>query len=578
MSHTIRTFWMTAIGVVCFVVPASASAATMFLVPQQSVVGPKDTVIVDVRIDSAGTGFNAAQATLHFPKNLLLAGEAETKGSAFSFWLEQPSVSNDRGTVSFIGGAPYGVSGSSIQVLRLVFTPRGTGSGIISIVDAAVTSSDGSGANILATTTDTTITVSPTRVSPPAVTTITTVATSTTVARTPVAGTAVPSAPAIRVPLYPEDGTAWYNTISKFSVSWALAPDVSGVSTAVNRESVFTPPAESEGLFDNETFDALSDGVWYVHVRFQNNLGWGKALHRRIAIDTVPPAGFKVAQVSEKDPTTPKATLEFRASDALSGIRGYQVSIDGTSLPTVSAAGFTGAFTTPLLAPGEHAVSVQATDLAGNSVISTSTVRIEPIPSPIITSATEHLYVGDNRGLMLYGSAPAQGTLLFSILKDGVVTETGSAVAGSDGNWIFTSEHSLPAGTFVVQVRNQDARGALSDVVVSPQILVEEKPVIQFGIFRLNMEGAIILLLVILFGGVAGGWWLYRKRQELLFMRLISTEADMAKVFTMIRTDLAQLRAPSGTDADRALTISRLDENIEKMQEYLRHEMQNINK
>jgi hypothetical protein len=379
------------------------------------------------------------------------------------------------------------------------------------------------------------------------------------------------------VPLYP-DSTVWYSTVSPFTVNWTLAPDVSGVNTAINRQSNTALPQESKGLFDSESFNALTDGVWYAHVRFENNLGWGQTLHRRIALDTVPPANFRVAQVGESDPTTPTATLTFNTSDALSGLAGYRVRINGTDLPMLPAAKFTGTFTTPLLEPGDHAVVVQALDLAGNSVISTSTVRIAPIDAPVITFAPTQLYVGDNRGLTLQGTAQSKGTLLFSIFKDKAILENGSVVAGADGNWTFTSKQVLPTGTFLVHVRSVDARGAKSIAVLSSPIVVAEKPVIQFGIFSLNMQEAVVLLLVILFGGIAGGWWLYRARQDVLFMRLLSTEADMDKVFTMIRADVAKLRAPNSTKADTELAINRLDANIEKMEEYLRHEMQNINK
>lgn len=182
MTHTIKSFIISALIVVTFGATHSFSA-TMFLVPDKKTVGLQDKVIVNVLVDSAGIGFNTAQATIRFPKNLFTVKETDAANSAFSFWLEKPTISNDQGVITFLGGAPYGVSGKSIKILSLEFTPKGVGSGAISIVDAAITSSDGSGANIISSTTDTSISVTETKtgVIPPSGEILTTSTTSVTV-------------------------------------------------------------------------------------------------------------------------------------------------------------------------------------------------------------------------------------------------------------------------------------------------------------------------------------------------------------------------------------------------------------
>jgi len=561
--------------------PSSVFAANMFLVPQQSVVGTSEKIVVDVRIDSAGAGFNAAQATIRFPKDLLTAQVPDTKDSSFGFWLEQPTSSNEQGVVSFTGGAPYGVSGSSIQVLRLMFTPKGIGTANISIVDGAITSSDGTGTNILSTTTDTSVIVSPTRVSSKAtssVSAVSTIATSTlTALHVPILSSGLPTTPNIRVPLYP-DSTAWYSHVSPFSVSWSLPSDVSGVNTAINRQSKTILPEVSKGIFDSESFDALTDGVWYMHVRFENNMGWGTTLHRRISVDTVPPLNFDVSSIGSKDLTTPTTTLQFKTSDALSGLQQYVVGIDGVDQSTVPATDFSGSFVTPVLLPGVHNIQVRAVDFAGNSVIGNTTFGVEPITSPVITFTSDQIYAGDNRGLTIKGNARQTDTVLFTVMYNGSVFERGTSVADDKGNWSFTSSQTLPAGTFVVHVQSRDGRGAVSEDVVSQKVAVIEKPVVQLGMFSLGITGATFLAIFMLLGGASAGWWLYRKRQGILFIRLSSAEADMAKIFTMMRADLEKLHRSSDLTGGNKLITEHLRENIDKFEKYLRTEIQRVNK
>jgi hypothetical protein len=546
----------------------------MILVPEQKIVSPQQKIIVNILVDSAGRGFNVAQATIRFPKNLMLASEPDKTDSAFSFWLEQPTASNEQGVISFIGGTPYGVSGGSIQILRLEFTPKGVGDGLISIVDAAITASDGSGANIMSTTTDTVITVSANK------TVTTNVATSSTAVSVPVpvVSSGLPSLPRVNLPLYP-DSTLWYNSISPFTVSWTLPSDVSGVNTAINRQQNFIPNEESKGLFNNEKFNPLTDGIWYLHIRFKNNIGWGPTLHRRIAIDTVPPVGFVPKQIDIKDKSLPRATFQFKATDALSGLKGYMFQIDGVEKELISAINFTGKATTPVLTPGEHNIQVGAVDLAGNTVISTSTiVKIEPISPPTITYISDRIYTSDNIKLTLKGLATPGNIIQFKLLHGKMTMEQGTTTVNSKGEWTYISKDPLPAGTFIVHIRSEDSKGALSEEVLSSAFTVEDKPVVQLGSFHLDFKGTVTVLLTIIVAGISGGWWLYRKREEKLFMRLLNTENDMMKVFSMINADLEKTNSKNMTESDIKLINKRLNENIKKMENYLKSEIQQINK
>ena len=257
-------------------------------VPATGEYGVGKEISIDFKIDSDGVGLNAAQATIRFPKDTLTVKSIDKTGSTFNFWLEEPAFSNEDGVITFVGGTPYGVSGASLQVVHIVFTSKGSGSAPITITDAAVTASDGNGTNILSKTNGAVFTISPTATAPAII-----VPAPKQITREVAPASGLPEKPTLTIPLYPDPAT-WYNLSNIFAVNFALPRNISEISTAINKQPNFTPTEESEGLFDSKTFAALSDGIWYLHVRFQNGIGWGATTHYRIAVDTHPPLPFAV--------------------------------------------------------------------------------------------------------------------------------------------------------------------------------------------------------------------------------------------------------------------------------------------
>ena len=151
----------------------------------------------------------------------------------------------------------------------------------------------------------------------------------------------MPVKPALNIQLYPDE-TRWYNLTSVFNVAWELPLDVTGVTTALNNQPNYVPPKKSEGLFENKAFPSLADGVQYLHVHFQNNVGWGPAAHYRLAVDTQPPLPFDISAIEGESSDSPTPTLQFGTNDALSGLKEYQIRIGDGELIKVSAADYTG--------------------------------------------------------------------------------------------------------------------------------------------------------------------------------------------------------------------------------------------
>ena len=359
-----------------------ANAATLFLTSdvQQAAVG--DTVNVNVRIAS-DQSVNAAQGTLYYPKDIFDVAAVSHTSSIFDIWLAPPTVNTTTGEIAFLGGSTNSFSGASLPVFTITFRARGTGKGDVGFKSAAVTAGDGTGANVLTSsailsfaiggssgvgssnataTQPVTVAVPKTPVPPPKqIVRIAAPATPTTTA---------PAAPILSVGLYP-DPSGWYNAIGNFLVQWPLPADVTNVATALNQDPQFQPTV-SEGLFDNKTFGAVTEGVWYLHVRFKNSVGWGSAAHYRIAIDTTPPFSFTAKSVEGPMTEISAPDLAFSTKDQPSGVAFYRILADGNAVGTTTDT----SFTLPSLSFAAHNIVVQAVDYANNTTESRLSITV----------------------------------------------------------------------------------------------------------------------------------------------------------------------------------------------------------
>lgn len=583
MKHQFKT--IIAIAVVVFVlgVSSSANAATLSLMPASSEIGVGEKMTIELRIDSEGVSFNAAQAVVRFPKDTLEVTALDKTESAFNFWLEEPQFSNTEGVISFTGGTPYGVSGGAVGILKIEFSAKGIGTSTLSITEAAISAADGSGTNILSKINDAVFAVVPQRVIPKVPEPQQKIPEPEQIVREAVPAQKLPAAPVLKIPLYPEQDR-WYSLVAPFMVSWDLPLDISGVNTVLNKYPNAVPAQVSEGLFDNKTFAALEDGTWYLHVRFRNNVGWGATAHYKIAVDTQPPLGFEISVIEGEKTDNPAPTLEFQTSDALSGLKEYQIRVGDDDLILIPVNDFTGSFKSPLQGPGIKRIIVKAVDLAENGVENSLDVEIIPIASPTITFLTQELFSGEEQGLIVKGAALPDTNVLLTlqkVLKRGGREIVTKATTQSDekGNWDFTFENQfLKNGQYIVLVQSQDDRGALSLTVESQEMRVKSKPVIQIGRFQLGTGGLLVFLLIIIAGGFGGGAWFNKKRQEKLALRVLMAKTDLAKVFKLIQDDIEKLHQAIGTPttADDEFRMKRLQENVKKMEGYLKKEIERL--
>lgn len=574
LKKTLRAF---SVILFLFAFSSSASAATLSVSLTADTFAIGDSFDAKILIDSQGAGINAAQTTLRFPTNILQVVAIKKTDSVFSFWLTEPTFSNADGTVTFVAGSASGFVGPSLNALTVTFKAKGTGTGDLVFNSSVITISDGSGANVLSDTKVSKVTVSTQGTVTP--TTPTAVPPPTQITRPAVPAENLPARPALVVPLYP-DPAKWYNLSSIFLASWTLPADVADVATAVDKDPA-SRPTVSEGLFDNKVFTPLDNGVWYLHVRFKNSVGWGTTAHYRLAIDTTPPVPFEV-KISEGSPTdAPAPTLNYPSADQLSGLGNYSIRVDNGDLISVGES----MYILPLLAPGKHMVRVDAQDQAGNITEDLISLEILPIEGPRITSVNKDVFIGEG-GININGSSLPSIAIILNI-RDEKNNPVYSATisADGDGNWVAKLDQPLKKGNYFVEVIAQDARGALSLPVRSDLINVRSKPLVVLLGIEITAVDLVFLLLFILVGAYFLGWRISRRDIKRRDQRILISQRDVAATRNVIKTDIDKAISAwrDGKVEEREVNeieylLKRVEGNLDKLEKYIIKGVKEINK
>lgn len=579
--------FLAAAGFSLFLFGHNALAAKFYVLPQTGNYGIGATFSVDIKIDSEGDGVNAAQAAISFNKDVLNIESVDKTNSVFSFWAEEPVYSNADGNLTFIGGTINGVSGATLQVLKIRFKSKIAGEGTVAFDDGAITIDDGTGANILTEMTGGNFRISLTGIVPEAPPEAPGVPPQiplpgepipppVLIEREPAPAEGIPGAPAVNVSIYP-DPNKWYNTITPFLATWTLPEDITDVATAINTNPNYKP-SKSEKLFDAKIFDVLPEGVSYLHVRFKNKLGWGETAHYRLAIDTTPPIAFTIESSDGLKTDNPAPLLAFETSDGLSGLDYYSIKIGGAEAFDSK----TGKIKMPLQSPGVRRIIVRAVDVAGNSVSNSIEMETLPIESPAIAFAAEKTYFGVEGGLIVKGTAlPDIDILLFLDKSIGGLAAQGTARSDMDGNWDFVFDEPLAVGKYVLSAQARDHRGALSlSVKHGKEVEVQTPPIIKIGAIEIGAGGSALILLLILIAGFGAGYWYFTERQARLSRKVALTARDAAQLQKLIDDDIEKLlkRFEEINAAEQKFIINRIAENIKKIEKYIVKEIEEINK
>ena len=352
-----RIFSILSILIFLFLAPITvrAAGASLYLSPGSGSFLVGSTFDVSVFVNTGGENVNAIKVDMRFdPAKIQVA--SPTAGKSFvKVWVSQPSYSNTKGEISFIGGIPSpGINTTAGLVSTVTFRAVAPGKTTISFANSSrVLRNDSEGTDILTSMGRSVYNF----LIPP------------------------PEGPKIFSSTHP-DKNKWYKNNSP-TFSWEKEKGVTGFSYSFDQDPAGVPDNKSEGNYTSISYSGVEDGIWYFHIKAKKGNVWGGVSHYSVQIDATPPAAFtpKVepsARTIEKQPL-----IYFVTTDALSGMDYYQIKyIDITSEMEKKETGFFVEASSPYrlssLEPGKYLVVVRAVDTAGNYREGTVKLRIFP--------------------------------------------------------------------------------------------------------------------------------------------------------------------------------------------------------
>lgn len=141
-------FILVAACIAC--IPASASAATVFLESSRSNISVGDTVIVSVKVNAEGTTINTVDGSVAVTSGGTSVGvqEFSLANSAFGLWPRTPSLSKDGQAISFAGGVPGGFNIEGATIFKIIFQAQKEGVVNIAPQNISAYANDGKGTKV----------------------------------------------------------------------------------------------------------------------------------------------------------------------------------------------------------------------------------------------------------------------------------------------------------------------------------------------------------------------------------------------------------------------------------------------
>lgn len=548
---------------------ARAQKASLYFVPSSGTYTVGSTFLIQVKVNSGGVAINAADGTIIFDPDKLEVTRLSKEGSIFSLWVQEPTFSNSLGTINFAGGKPSpGFIGAAGTIFNIYFRAKTAGTANLNFASGSVLADDGKGTNILGSlgTGVYTLVAKEVETLPPKEEYV------------PKATLGPPEAPIVSFANCPDENRWCSNNSPVFE--WKLPPDVTQISFGIDQNPT-TNPKEIFDAKNSVSFSNLEDGIWYFHINFKNDYGWGKLTHRKLMIDTKPPLPFEI-KVEQKDKTDPRPILYFETTDELSGIEYYEVKIGEGEAIQVRGITLANPLQLPPQAPGKHKILVRAFDKAGNFADAKTEIEILPIESPQIKSCPKNIY--PNSSLSLEGKSIPKAKIRVFLQREGEEPILKEISANEKGEWVFISD-SLKEGKYKVWVEAKDEKGALSLPVKPCEFSVGLPAFLKFGKIAIDYLTIMITLIVLLIGAaiiIFYGWYrisIWRKK-----LRTETKELSRALLaaFKALREEVQEqiefLDGKPGLSDSEAKVRDKLKEALDVSEKFIGKEIEDIEK
>ncbi len=272
----------------------------IFISPRNATFLVGSTFEAPIYIDTKGSNINAIDLKINFdPAKLSIVNPSGGK-SIFGIWVEPPKYDNRKGTASLAGVVPSpGIVTSSGLIITITFKVLSSGTTRVTISDnSSANLNDGLGSEVLLAKSG---------------------ATYNLVNRAPDG-----------VNIYSEthpSQDSWYNNNSPI-FSWDKNADITGFSVFLDNTAGTIPASTITHKDASVFYEAVKDGITYLHVKSFSKGVWGATSHFAVRIDTLPPASFKIGANSFKDENGMKKYMaSFFTTDTMSGVSHYEVGV-----------------------------------------------------------------------------------------------------------------------------------------------------------------------------------------------------------------------------------------------------------
>lgn len=393
---------------------AVANAQSIYISPATGSYSVGQSFSVRVMIKSPTRAVNAVSGTLTFPHNLLQVLSVSKNDSAMSLWVQDPSFDNNAGTVDFAGVVLNpGFTGSGGNVLTINFKPVNSGTANLGFSTGSLLANDGAGTNILDSLGSAVLTLGFAGAAP-----------------APVATGGSLTAPIVSSDTHP-DPKKWYTSDSPHFL-FQSPSNATSISILLDKSPNSTPSKSYAPPITDKSIQGLAEGVWYMHAEYITSSGSSAITDFRVNIDHSPPTGFAIQDSSSRDRAIGAVQISITATDAVSYIDHYDLSIDGAPAVTWRDDG-SGVYTTPELFAGSHTIQGKVFDAAGNSALASLDFSIDGLAAPSISDYTKQ--ITSSEPIMVKGTTlPGMTARLFVDTEKGPV-KVADAKAGSDGSF-----------------------------------------------------------------------------------------------------------------------------------------------
>lgn len=506
-----------------FFLPLSADAASLYLSPATLTLTPGQVGTFSVYVESSAQAMNAVSGSVVV--NGVTVSSVSKAGSIISFWAAEPSAAGTQ--VSFEGVVlSPGYTGAAGKVLSFSVRAATAGTYSASFSSGSVLANDGNGTNITSGTRGATITVQAAAPAAPV-----------EKEEEPASEPATSSAPVVRSEEF-SSPDEWY-AVSSGTFAWDLPSGVTAVRTLLDQNKSSVPSILLDGRTTSRRVTDIPEGVNYFHVQFKDAAGWGGIAHVRVAVDITPPSFTALNEIARSDTTTPRVSMSPDASDSVSGLAGFEASVDGSDYKPLTHSG--DAYLTAPLPPGSYELSVRAVDRAGNvSAVRKLSVAVEPIAGPVIESVTQD--AEEKTPLTVTGTAPVRGTKVHVLfLRNQEEAGHVTAVVSTDGTFSATLPGGLSRGTYLLRAYVEDERDARSLEVEGGKVFVKGPPLDATVLLIAQVIGALAALAAVVGAAVwlmlTLGVGIAQRRTELM-EELREADAITRKAFALLRKDV----------------------------------------